>query len=171
MRKPIGSEVKWAECSLIIGTSYRVQGFAWYSIAQKVSEWVFSLLAIWCLRLPSFESWLQQRKTTCLLSIRKFLASAKAWQLTTTNIKILHIIYVEYFWHDWSGAKSDVVHALFHGVPLAHTVDDMLLCFSDFKILYSFEAGYQVSDFTPCYFMTCYHLWNDYSVKLLGCES
>ena len=47
-----------------------VQIFAWTSIAQSVWEWAFSLLEIWCLRLPSFESCIQQRKTNCLLSIR-----------------------------------------------------------------------------------------------------
>ena len=72
-RKLIGSEVKWAECSLIIGTGYWVQVFAWSSIAESVCVWPFSLLVIWCLRLPRFESCIQQRKTTCLLSIRKSL--------------------------------------------------------------------------------------------------
>ena len=69
VRKPIGSEVKWDECSLIIGTGCRV--FAWSSRSQSVCKWVFCLLAIWCLRIPSFESCIQQRKTTCLISIRK----------------------------------------------------------------------------------------------------
>ena len=42
--------VKWAECSLIIGTGCRVQVFlAWSSIAQSVCQRAFSLLAIWCL--------------------------------------------------------------------------------------------------------------------------
>ena len=90
VRKPTGGEVKWAECSLVIGTGYRVQVLAWSSIAQTVSEWAFSLLAIWflTLRLPSFESCIQQRKPTCLLSIRKMLASARASKLTATNMYI-----------------------------------------------------------------------------------
>ena len=50
VRMPNGSGVEWAECSLIIGTGYRVQVFAWSSIAQSVCEWAFSLLAIRCLR-------------------------------------------------------------------------------------------------------------------------
>ena len=52
VRKRIGSGVKWAECSLIIGTGCRVQVFffAWSSIAQSVCQWAFSLLAIRCLR-------------------------------------------------------------------------------------------------------------------------
>ena len=49
VRKSIDSGVKWAECSLIIGTGCRVQVFAWSSIAQSVCQWAFSLLAIWCL--------------------------------------------------------------------------------------------------------------------------
>ena len=73
VRKPVGSEVNWAECSLIIGTGCWVQIFAWSSIAQSVCEWAFSPLAIWYLTLPSFESCIQQRKTTCLLSFRKSL--------------------------------------------------------------------------------------------------
>ena len=43
-------------------------------VCQSVCEWVLSLLESWCLRLPRFESCIQQRKTTCLLSIRKSLA-------------------------------------------------------------------------------------------------
>ena len=41
---------EWAECSLIIGTGYRVQVFAWSLIAQSVCQQAFSLLAILCLR-------------------------------------------------------------------------------------------------------------------------
>ena len=85
VRKPTGSEVQWAECLLIIGTGCRVQVFAWSSIAQSVCQQAFSLLANRCLRPSVFESCLQQRKTTCLLSIRKSLACARASKLTTTN--------------------------------------------------------------------------------------
>ena len=46
-------------------------------IAQLVCEWVTNLLAIWCLRHLSFESCIQQRKTTGLFSIRKLLACAR----------------------------------------------------------------------------------------------
>ena len=74
VRNPISSEVKWVECSRIIGTGCWVHVFAWSLIAQSVCEWAFSLLAIWCLRLHSVESCIQQRKTACLLSIRKSLA-------------------------------------------------------------------------------------------------
>ena len=49
VRKSTDSGVKWAECSLIIGTGCRVQVFAWSSIAQSVCQRAFSLLAIWCL--------------------------------------------------------------------------------------------------------------------------
>ena len=49
MRKSTDSVVKWAECSLIIGTGCRVQVFAWSSIAQSVCQRAFSLLAIWCM--------------------------------------------------------------------------------------------------------------------------
>ena len=66
-----GSEVKWAECSFIIGTSCRVQVFsAWSSIALSVCKWAFSLQAIMCLRLLRFESCIRQRQVICLLSIR-----------------------------------------------------------------------------------------------------
>ena len=41
-----------------------------------------------CLILPSLKSCYQQRKTTCLLSIRKSPASTRASQLTTTNMYI-----------------------------------------------------------------------------------
>ena len=49
VRKSTDSGAKWAECSLIIGTSCRDQAFAWSSIAQSVCQRAFSLLAIWCL--------------------------------------------------------------------------------------------------------------------------
>ena len=88
VQKPIGSVVKWAEYSLTIGTGCWIQVIAWSSLAQPVCEWAFSLLAIWCLRLPSFEFCIQQRKTTCLLSIRKSLACARAAKLITTNMYV-----------------------------------------------------------------------------------
>ena len=62
-----GSDIKWIECLLIKGMDYRVQMFdlilsksvgLWASI-QSVGKWVSD----------NFESLLQQRKTTCLLSI------------------------------------------------------------------------------------------------------
>ena len=52
--------------------------FALSSIAQSVRGWAFSLLANWCLRLPSFESCIQHGKTAFLLSIRKSVAYARA---------------------------------------------------------------------------------------------
>ena len=88
VRKPTGSEVEWAECLLIIGTGCRVQVFAWSSIAQSVCQQAFSLLPNRCLRPSGFESCLQQRKTTCLLSIWISLACARASKLTTTNVYI-----------------------------------------------------------------------------------
>ena len=48
-RKSTDSGVKWAECSLIIGTGCRVQVLVWSSIAQSVCQRAFSLLAICCL--------------------------------------------------------------------------------------------------------------------------
>ena len=59
---------------------------AWSSIAQSVCQRAFSLLEIQFQRPSGFESCIQQRKTTCLLSIRKSLACARASKLTTTNI-------------------------------------------------------------------------------------
>ena len=116
VRKPTGGEVKWAECSLVIGTGYRVQVLAWSSIAQTVSEWAFSLLAIWflTLRLPSFESCIQQRKPTCLLSIRKMLASARASKLTATNMYIgacvcSHRLYIYMYMYIYISFCPDIV--------------------------------------------------------------
>ena len=85
VRKPNGSGVEWAECLLIIGTGCRVQVFAWSSIAQSVCQRVFGLLELGFLRPSGFEFCIQQRKTTCLLSIRKSLTCARASKLTTTN--------------------------------------------------------------------------------------
>ena len=74
--KPTGTEVNWAECSLIMGKRLS-SSFCSLILDSLVSLWVaFSLQAIWCLRLPSFESCIQQRKTTCLISIKKSLTCA-----------------------------------------------------------------------------------------------
>ena len=62
--------------------------YARSSIAQLVSQQAFSLLANRCLRPSGFESFFRQRKTTCLLSILKSLACARASKLTTTNMYI-----------------------------------------------------------------------------------
>ena len=94
---PNGSGVRWAECLLIIGTGCRVQVFAWSSIAQSVCQQAFSLLKIGFQRPSGFESCIQQRKTTCLLSIRKSLACARAPKLTTTNMYVcMYVCMVEW---------------------------------------------------------------------------
>ena len=56
---------------------------AWSSIAQSVCQQAFSLLKIGFQRPSRFESCILQRNTSCLLSIQKSLASAKASKLTT----------------------------------------------------------------------------------------
>ena len=89
VRMPNGSGVRWAECLLIIGTGCPVQFFlAWSSIAQSVCQQAFSLLKIGFQRPSRFESCIQQRKTTCLLSIRISLACARASKLPTTKMYI-----------------------------------------------------------------------------------
>ena len=72
VRKPIGSEVGWAECSLIIRTGLLSSSFC-LILDYSVGLWVGTLVCywFWCIKLPSFESCIQQRKTTCLLSIPK----------------------------------------------------------------------------------------------------
>ena len=52
MRKPSGSGVEWAECSLIIGTGCWVQVLAWSSIAQSVCQRAFS--PILCIYVCTF---------------------------------------------------------------------------------------------------------------------
>ena len=72
-----------------MGQGCRVKVFlAWSSIAQSVCQQAFSLLKIGFQRPSGFESRIQQRKTTCLLSIRKSLACARASKWTTTNMYI-----------------------------------------------------------------------------------
>ena len=90
---PNGCGLEWAECSLIIGTGCRVQVF---SLIIDSSVSFFSGHSV-CLRFgvwdpDGFESCIQQRKTTCLLSIRISLACARASRLTT-NISywLLHL--------------------------------------------------------------------------------
>ena len=91
---PNGSGVRWAECLLIIGMGCRVQVFALSSIAQSVCQRIFSLLEIGFQRPSGFESCMQQRKTTCLLSIRKSLACARASKLTTTNMCVHVCVHI-----------------------------------------------------------------------------
>ena len=72
---------------------------AWSTIAQSVCQQAFSLLTIGFQRPPGFESCILQRKTTCLLSIRKSLTCARASKLTTTNMYVCmyvrtYIIYI-----------------------------------------------------------------------------
>ena len=97
VRMPIGSVVMWAECLLIIGTAVEFKFLAWSSIAQSICQQAFNLLANRCLRPSGFESCLQQRKTTCLLSIRISLACARASKLTTNmdnycNLMIMNTV-------------------------------------------------------------------------------
>ena len=76
--KVTGSGVEWAEFTLIMGKGY----------------WVFSLIFHCSVTLSaSIQSvgdklCIQQRKTTCLFSIRKSFACAAASNLTTTNMYI-----------------------------------------------------------------------------------
>ena len=65
--------------------------WAWSSTAQSVCQWAFSLLEILFQKPSGFESCIQQRTTTCLLSIRKLLACARASKLTTTNIYVYNM--------------------------------------------------------------------------------
>ena len=86
---PKGSGGKWVECSLIIRTGCRVQVLAWTSISQSVCQRAFSLLEIRFQRPSGSESCIQQRKTTCILSIRKSIACARAAsKLTTRNMYV-----------------------------------------------------------------------------------
>ena len=79
VQKPIGIEVKWAECSLITGMGCWIQVFS-LILDSSVALWVGIQSAgkLVCMWLPSFESCIQQGKTTCLLSIPKSLACAIA---------------------------------------------------------------------------------------------
>ena len=84
VRKSTDSEAKWAECSLILGASCRVQVFlAWSSIAQ-LSRFVSEHSVCWRFGAwgPGFKSCIQQRNTTCLLPIWISLACARASKAT-----------------------------------------------------------------------------------------
>ena len=78
----------WAECLLITGTGCRVQVFSLVLDSSVIlSAGIQSAGDLVSETLGSkFESCIQQRKTTCLLSIRKSLACARAAKLTTTNM-------------------------------------------------------------------------------------
>ena len=83
VRKPTGSGVEWAECSLIIGTGYWVQDFSLILDSSVGLSTGIQSAGDSVPRDLGFESCIQQRKTTCLLSIRKSLACARASKLAT----------------------------------------------------------------------------------------
>ena len=71
-----------------ISTVYMFKFLAWSPIVQSVCQRAFSMLVIRFQRRSGFESCIQQRKTSRLLSIQKSLASARASKLTITKIYI-----------------------------------------------------------------------------------
>ena len=88
VRKSTDSWVKWAECSLIIGTGCRVHVFSLIldsSVGLSIEHSVCWRFGVWD---PGFKSCILQRNTTCLLSIWISLACARASKLTTTNMYI-----------------------------------------------------------------------------------
>ena len=87
VRKPNGSGIEWAECSLIIGTGCWVQVFNLIlDSSVGLPAGIQSAGHSVPFQRPWFESCIQERKTTCLLSIRKSLACAKASKLRTTKM-------------------------------------------------------------------------------------
>ena len=89
VRNTIGSEVKWPECSLIIGTGCWVQVFFSLILSTSVGLWVgIQYAGELVFETSQLRSCIQQRKTTCLLSIRKSLECVRASKLTTTNMHI-----------------------------------------------------------------------------------
>ena len=95
VRKPFGSEVKWAECSFITSCCDQV---ACLILDSPVGMWVgIQSAAIWCPRPPSFESCVHQRKTTCHPSIKKSLACDRASKLTTDMYIYVYINCVTCF--------------------------------------------------------------------------
>ena len=79
---------------------------AWSSIVQSVCEWAFSQLTIRCLRRPRFESCIQQRKTTCLLSIRILHTCTRASKWTTNYRKSYLITVTSHESHDVSNQRK-----------------------------------------------------------------
>ena len=65
-----------------------IESFSYFSICNYL---IFALEIHF--RDPEFESCIQQRKTTCLLSIRKSLACARASKLTTID-KVNELIFI-----------------------------------------------------------------------------
>ena len=102
--------------------------FAWSSIAQSVCERAFSLLAICCLRLPNFESCIQQRKTTSLLSIRKsHVCAFQTWCQLSNPVAGMSLELC--VWLIFSGTKL-----------MCWTTDNMRCCLS-LEVMSSIPAG------------------------------
>ena len=73
-------------------------------MAKSVCEWVFCLLVIWHLRLPRFKFCIQQRKTTCPLSIRKCLPVTEhqnQQQICICGWKHNRLLIDRAHWHAW----------------------------------------------------------------------
>ena len=110
MRKPNGSGIKWAECSLIIGTGYWVQ---LYSLILDISVGLPTGIQSAGDSVPETLvriSCIQQRKTTCLLSIKKSLTCAWASQFTTTNKPLTLDIYIYIINHEIVATREDEIH-------------------------------------------------------------
>ena len=88
VRKPNTSEIKEAECSLIIGTGCWIQVFSLILDGSVGLWWAFRLLGNRCLEPSRFESCIQLRKTTDLLSNGIPFACARESKLTTANMYI-----------------------------------------------------------------------------------
>ena len=98
VRMPKGSGVRWAECLLIIGTGCRVQVFSLILDSSVGLSAGIQSAKDWVSETPGFESCSQQRKTTCLLSIRKSLACARASKLTTTTMHVCMYVWTTGSW-------------------------------------------------------------------------
>ena len=84
--------------------------FPWSSIAQSVWERAYCLLATWCLRLPSFESCIQQRKTTCLISIHRLLPCASVSKIDSKHVCTYVCTYVYIYIYIYIYIYSCVYH-------------------------------------------------------------
>ena len=97
VRKPTGCDVKWAECSLIMGTGYRVSTFFSLIFYSSVDLWGgFSLVPIWCckpLHSPEVDNLSPfDTKIACLsqsnkISNKRVNRQSQVWKPTVSKVK------------------------------------------------------------------------------------
>ena len=116
----------------------------WSSIAQSVCEWTFIPLAIWCLRLPRFESCIRQKKTTCHLPFdSKIGCLCQSIQINDIYIYI-YIVYIYTYIYIFRMSRRGYKYLIFD-LRYFHVTDTVLLLQSTLVLPLSTDVAVTLS--------------------------